>query len=413
MAREIVMPALEMAQSTSVLVRWLKAEGELVRKGEPLMEIETEKALTEIEAPDSGILSNISAQPGDEVPVGRVIALLLPAPEQSPAPKTPSSSTAVQGEGETEQQHEAATTVKAPVPCEPLESRLAPGSLAVPKLPPASPKARRLAAERKINLPAVASSDASGPALTQDVLRASAEAQAPAAQTAEYKIVPIKGRRRTIAERLQRSHQTAPHVSLTLSIEMSQARRFLEPLSANLELAGSPRLSITAILAKAVATALVQHPRLNAHLVEQEIREHHVVHLGVAVALEDGLVVPVIRNAERKNIPAIQSELDELIGRARSARLQAEEIKGSTFTISNLGMFGVEQFSAILNSPEVGILSVGTIRDQPVEVEGRVVFLPMMQVTINVDHRAVDGAVAARFLSSLKEILEHPGRFLA
>jgi pyruvate dehydrogenase E2 component (dihydrolipoamide acetyltransferase) len=189
---------------------------------------------------------------------------------------------------------------------------------------------------------------------------------------------------------------------------MSQVRQRVKELKAKAESPVGTPGTVTAILSKAVAAALIQHPRVNSHLIEQEIREYHVVHLGMAVALEDGLVVPVIRNVESKSVAAIQSELEDLIPRARSRRLHAEEMKDGTFTISNLGMFGIEQFSAILNPPEVGILSVGAIRDIPVGVEGKVVLSPMMQVTVNVDHRAVDGAVAARFLNFLKEILENP-----
>ena len=405
MAVEIVMPALEMAQETGTLVRWLKKEGERVGKGELLMEIETDKALVEIEATDSGILSNITAQPGDEVPVGQVIALLLSEQEQVGGPSRLPSSTEVPAEDQKKPLSEATVT-------QPRKEGGQSGSvqpIVAPKLAPASPKARRLARERGIDLSAISGSGPQGSRSTDDVLRTAAEVPGTSKPgSADYEVVRITGMRKTIAERLHRSHQAAPHISLTVSVVMSQVRQRVKELKAKAESPVGTPGTVTAILSKAVAAALIQHPRVNSHLIEQEIREYHVVHLGMAVALEDGLVVPVIRNVESKSVAAIQSELEDLIPRARSRRLHAEEMKDGTFTISNLGMFGIEQFSAILNPPEVGILSVGAIRDIPVGVEGKVVLSPMMQVTVNVDHRAVDGAVAARFLNFLKEILENP-----
>jgi len=165
---------------------------------------------------------------------------------------------------------------------------------------------------------------------------------------------------------------------------------------------------MTCLICKAVASSLLQHPRLNSHFLGDEIREFSPVHLGIAVALEEGIVVPVVRNAHRKNLPSFQSELADLTNRGRLGKLQASEMKGSTFTLSNLGMFRVDQFTAILNPPEVGILSIGTILDTPIGWNGQVVLRPVMQVTVNVDHRAVDGAVAARFISTIKDTLENP-----
>ena len=405
------MPALEMAQETGTLVRWLKEEGEHVSKGEPLMEIETDKALMEIEATDSGILSHITAQPGEEVPVGRIIALLLTEQEQLGAPSRLPSSAEIPGEDQKKPLSQA--TVTQPAPREGGQIASAQPRVA-PKLTPASPKARRLASERGIDLSALSGSGPRGARSAEDVLGGAAEVPGtPRSGSADHKVVHITGMRKTIAERLLRSHQAAPHISLTLSIDMSQVRQHVKELSARVESPAGTRRTVTAFVSKAVAVALRQHPRVNAHLIEQEIREYHVVHLGIAVALEDGLVAPVIRNVERKSVVAIQSELEDLITRARSRRLQAQEMRGGTFTISNLGMFGIEQFSAILNPPEVGILSVGAIRDIPVGVQGQVVLSPMMQVTVTVDHRAVDGAVAARFLNFLKEILENPDASLA
>jgi pyruvate dehydrogenase E2 component (dihydrolipoamide acetyltransferase) len=228
---------------------------------------------------------------------------------------------------------------------------------------------------------------------------------------AKYKTFQLIGKRRVIAERTQKSYQTAPHISLSLSINMGEAQRLIQlsKIAAGEEKHASPRLM--SVFLKAAAQALLQHPRVNAHLVNDEIREYSRIDLGIAVAVDDGLVVPVIRDAGVKSVREIHGELQDLIVRARSSRLQLEEMTGSTFTISNLGMFGIEHFSAILNPPEVGILSLGCIVEKAVNNQGQVEFRPFVDATINVDHRAVDGAVAAAYLQTLKALLENP-RFI-
>jgi pyruvate dehydrogenase E2 component (dihydrolipoamide acetyltransferase) len=224
----------------------------------------------------------------------------------------------------------------------------------------------------------------------------------------DYAAVPIEGMRRAIADRMQRSHQLAPQIALTTSVDMNSVQEFLRNANSACEGGEAYRLTVTAVVLKAVASSLLQHPRINSHLIGDEIHEYRVVHLGIAVALEDGLIVPLIRNVESKTLASIQSEVRDLVARARGRHLRLVESQGATFTVSNLGMFGVEQFSAIVNPPEVGILSVGAIRATPWELHGSIALRPMMQVTINVDHRAVDGAVAAKYLSCLKERLEGP-----
>lgn len=403
--KEIVMPALEMAQEHGLLVRWLKAEGEFVQKGEPLMEIETDKALTEIESPDSGTLSQISAQPGDEVPVGRVIAVLLPLSAGTTVPKTLDDADAQRTGSErapgSEQEPRQVSQVAAPDPVPMAEGRASPRRIL------ASPKARRLAAEANIDLNMVEGSGPGKAVLPEDVFRLSAQKSTLAVP--EYTAIAVKGMRRTIAEKLQRSAQEAPHIALSLSVDMCLARCQLQDWNTSTQRSGQLALNTTSLICKALVASLLQHPRLNSHFLGDEIREYHAVHLGIAVALGDGLVVPVIRNAETKDLASVQSELADLTSRARSGRLQSHEMKASTFTLSNLGMFGVEQFTAILNPPEVGILSVGTILDTPVGSNGQVVLRPVMQMTVNADHRAVDGVVAARFISTLKKTLEDPG----
>jgi pyruvate dehydrogenase E2 component (dihydrolipoamide acetyltransferase) len=220
----------------------------------------------------------------------------------------------------------------------------------------------------------------------------------------------MKGIRKVIAERLQHSAQTAPHIALTLSVDMTEIKRLMANLAGPVRQETGLELTLTAILARVTALALIRHPRLNAHLVDQEIREFKEVALGIAVALEDGLIVPVIRNAQARGLAALQAELSDLAQRGRAGKLGLDQIKGSTFTISNLGMYGVEQFTAILNPPEVGILAVGAITPGPAELEGQLVMRPLMRLTLMVDHRAVDGAVGAQFLATVKTILENPYR---
>lgn len=401
MPREIVMPALEMAQESGKLVRWLKAEGAYVEKGDPIMEIETDKALVEIEAPSSGILSDVSAQAGDEVPVGRVIAMLLTEsePRKAALPLTtvgaapPVVKTEVAARPSFPQ-----TRPAAPETCQTSERRV----------PVATPKARRLAAERHIDLRAVQGSGPDGAVQVTDIEAFLQAAAKPHEFEKDYTVIPIEGMRRQIADRMQRSHQHAPQIALTTSIDMTGVQELRRSANSALGAGDAPHLTVTAVMLKAIASSLLENPRINSHLMEQEIREYRVFHLGIAVALEDGLIVPVIRNVESKTLATIQSEVTDLVARARGRHLKLVESQGATFTVSNLGMFGVDQFSAIVNPPEVGILSVGTIKGTPSEIQGTIVLRPVVQVTLNVDHRAVDGAVAAKFLSCLKERLESP-----
>jgi pyruvate dehydrogenase E2 component (dihydrolipoamide acetyltransferase) len=403
------MPAMEMAQEAATLVRWLKAEGERVNKGEPLMEIETDKALVEIEAQETGILAGLIAQDGQKIEVGRVIGLLLTEQEYLDTTNPPESGAPVTSR--TQMDPSSAKWRAAPTAEKP-ESMEQPGSESIsPRLRPASPKARRLAAQRGIDISILSGSGPEGGVTFVDLPQTAPRApSAPEADT-EYSVVSVTGMRAIIAQRLQRSYQVAPHIALTVPVEMREVLQLIETW--NKKRAATSPLKITSVLAKAVAMTLLRFPRLNGHFVGDEIREYKSVHLGVAVALDDGLLVPTLRDAGSKALAVIQSELDDLFARARGGRLRRDELSGSTFTISNLGMFGIEQFSAILNPPEVGILSVGAVKDIPTVVNGKLASCPIMRATLNADHRAVDGAVGARFLDALKEILENPNPLVA
>jgi len=414
-ATEVIMPKVDMVMDNGTFVEWLKQEGDHVEKGEPLFVILTDKANIEIEAPASGILAGVRAQPDDVIPVTEVIAYILEPGESLLAETEARPPTIVPAEVPT-----SAPSVPELMATE--AARPGPGEGKVR----ATPVARRLAAELGIDLTKVPGGGPRGRIHKADVL-AFAERQPPAVvqpgvAAAPFAPVPhvpmpdarrkeavtLAGPRKIIADRMAYSAFTAPHITLSLWVDMSEAARLrtrlLEPLRAKT----GQRLSFTAILARAVATVLPRHPYLNASLHGEEILLWDDVHLGVATSVEDYLIVPVIREAQAKNLEEIVAVLGDLVERARARRLAPAEMTGSTFTISNLGMFGIESFTAIVNPPESAILAVGRIVDTPVGAEGEIVLRPMMNLTICTDHRVVDGAGAARFLAELKATLENP-----
>jgi len=427
MAVPVIMPKLEMAQETATVVEWLKREGERVEKGEPLLVVETDKVTVEIECPASGILAGIRVEPQQVVPVTEVIAYILqpgeelpqereaPAPPLVEAPPTPTISatpvaqrlaaahgidlTTVVGTGPGGQITKA--DVEAVLNLTPL-----PGAKGVRgEVVRATPAARRIARERGVDLSAVKGSGPRGRIQAADVL---AFAPAPAAE-----VIPLRGMRRTIAERMTASYQTTPHITLTMRVDMSAFEEVRERLNAKAEADGQPRVSVTALLVKAVAWALKQHPWLNSTLRDEEIHLLPDINIGVAVALEEGLIVPVVHQADRKSVAEIAAEMNDLVTRAREGQLTPADVAGGTFTVSNLGPFGVEQFTAIINPPQAAILAVGATRlEAIVSEEGQVVVRPVMRMTLSADHRIVDGAVAARFLADLREALEAPALLL-
>ena len=403
MTKEVVMPALEMAQDTGLLIRWLKNEGEQVNQGEPLMEIETDKAIMEIEAPATGILSKVTAKPGEEIPVGQVIALLVPSNKTSKKRQVLTQKDHSLSKEPLQKDSETPPT-GSPVQCDEKSVKSPPEN---PSEILASPKARRLAREYGVDLSNISGSGPGGAILATDFLNPqTAPDKMPPEE--EYSVVPIRGMRKAIAERMQSSYKTAPHISLSLSINMNKLQELRHHFNETAKKPSRTPLKLTPILCKAIGLALLKFPRLNAQLVGNEIREFKSVNLAVAVSLEEGLLVPVIRGIENKGLPEIQSELKNLVKRAQQRLLKPKEMKNSTFTFSNLGMYDIEEFSSILNPPEVGILSTGMIKEKPISIDSCVVVRHVMKVTLNADHRAVDGAVAAQFLRYLRELLENP-----
>ena len=403
MTKEVVMPALEMAQDTGLLIRWLKNEGEQVNQGEPLMEIETDKAIMEIEAPATGILSEVTAKPGEEIPVGQVIALLVPSNKTSKKRQVSTQKNHSLSK-ESLQKDSGTLPIESPAQCDEDSVKSPPRN---PRKILASPKARRLAREYGVDLSNISGSGPGGAILATDFLNPQTAPDKMSSEE-EYSVVPIQGMRKVIAERMQSSYKTAPHISLSLSINMNKLQELRHHVNETAQKLSRTSLKLTPILCKAISLALLKFPRLNAQLVGNEIREFKSINLAVAVSLEEGLLVPVIRGIENKGLPEIQSELQDLVKRAQQRLLKPEEMKNSTFTFSNLGMYDIEEFSSILNPPEVGILSVGVIKEKPISIDSCVVVRHVMKVTLNADHRAVDGAVAAQFLRYLRELLENP-----
>jgi len=408
MATEVIMPKVDMVMDTGTFVEWLKQEGDLVEKGEPLFVIMTDKASIEIEAPASGVLAGVRARPDDIIPVSEVIAYLLEPGEELPsgAEAPPAQAPALEP-----------TTA-------PVAKKAAEITLSAAGKVRATPLARRLASELGVDLSQVPGRGPRGRVHKEDVLafaqsqpRAARGAVAPAAASAlqvplpsahRKQTVPLAGPRKIIAERMAYSAFTAPHISLSLSVDMTEASRLRAHLLEPLQQRTGLRLSYTAILARAVASVLPRHPFLNASLDGNEIVLWEDIHLGIATSLEEYLIVPVIREAQNKDLEQLAAELTRLVERARSRRLTPEEMTGSTFTISNLGMFGIESFTAIINPPESAILAVGKIVDLPAGINGQIQLRPTMHLTLSADHRIVDGAAGAGFLADLKATLENP-----
>jgi pyruvate dehydrogenase E2 component (dihydrolipoamide acetyltransferase) len=392
MATEVIMPALGVAQQTGTLLKWLKAEGQSVSKGEPLMEVETDKATVEIEAAGSGILQHVTAKPGDEVPVGQRIALILAPGEQVPSAALADERVIYplpQGEGK-QQERPAAATPKALNA--PSGGRLL-----------ASPAAKRLAREKGIPLGTLRGSGPEGSVLAQDVLRAAAPPGAPSPGSTGEELTPLSPMRRIVGERMTQSKQSAPHFYLSMDIDMTAV---LAHRTERKESGDESIPSINDFILLACARALKDFPSVNSTYTEQGIRIRNEINIGMAVALEEGLVVPVIRNADQLSLKELAAQSRELANKAQSKKLFPLDYEGGTFTVSNLGMLGVDNFIAIINPPQCAILAVGRVAPRVVTEGDGIEIKSMMTATLSADHRIIDGAIAARFLQQVKLHLE-------
>jgi pyruvate dehydrogenase E2 component (dihydrolipoyllysine-residue acetyltransferase) len=421
-AKDVIMPALGMAQETGTLLRWFKLAGDSVIKGEPLMEVETDKAAVEVEAPASGILSNIMAQEGDVIPVGQRIALILAPGESdsSAAPQTSFMSASAQV-NDSKPKPVTATPVAARLAAEHnidlTRVKVSGGQIrkedvlayldnqqqsTVSTRVLASPKAKRLAQERGLDLKTISGTGPNGAVLANDV---HASTLTPVVNRSDDKGEGEVSRLwRVMAERLTQAWTTIPHFYLIREANASRLIAWREKAQKS----STEKITYTDLLVKLTAAALRKYPRLNSSWTNNTIVSNQDINIGIAVAMEDGLLVPVIHHADELSLSQIVARRSELVNRAQAGKLSLDDLSGGTFTISNLGMYGVDAFNAIVNPPQAAILAVSRITDRVVPVNGQPAVQPMVTFSLSCDHRAVDGAHGAQFLQALAEMVEEP-----
>jgi pyruvate dehydrogenase E2 component (dihydrolipoamide acetyltransferase) len=425
MSNPVTLPRLGQGMESGTIVRWLKSEGDKVEKGEPLYELDTEKVTQEVEADASGVLLKILANEGEEIEVGKAIAVIGQAGEdvgevegnQPEEDETPDRVEPDEGGSE--------IGVEKPAEAPEREDERERGREAGPEGPSepeqrsnggrvkASPLARRIARERGIDLAQLRGTGPEGRIVAEDVERGAVSGTAEPAPSGEatergrVEVVKLNQMRKTIARRMTEAWE-APAFQISMSADMTASIRLREALLERVE-EGGVRPTYSDILTKIVALALMRHRDMNAHFAGDSVQIFPTANIGIAVAVPHGLVVPVIASCEVKSIPEIAAARADVVERTRGGKLRSEDLENGTFTISNLGMYGVERFTAVLNPPQAGILAVGAIEERPVVVEGDLEIQPGMHMTLTVDHRSVDGATASEFLRTVKSLLEEPG----
>jgi pyruvate dehydrogenase E2 component (dihydrolipoamide acetyltransferase) len=412
MAFSVVMPALEMAQETGKLIAWRKQEGDRVIKGEPLLEVETDKAVVEVEAPADGILAGIKASAGDDIPVGQTIAWIVAPGEAVPVEEVSAAPAARAGSHGKIESPVAAAQASTPAQAQTSSARI-------------SPKARRLAKELGVDIATVRGSGSDGEILASDVQQAAQAATQTATRTtavpptastgtdqksASLEVPTSLGR--IMAERTTQSWTTVPHFFVSRDIDATALNDYRDRILSEIESTHHVRISHTDLLVALVSRVLLKHPRLNASWTAEGIRLHHRVNMGIAIAVNDGVVAAVIPNAHSAGLADIAIQRRDVAERAHAGKLRPADLADATFTISNLGMYQVDRFSAIITPPQAAILAVGSIADRVVAIQGLPVIRPMMTLTLSCDHRVADGARAARFLSDLAEVVQVPEKFL-
>jgi pyruvate dehydrogenase E2 component (dihydrolipoamide acetyltransferase) len=417
MATDVKLPRLGQGMESGVIVRWLKSEGEPVAKGEPLYELDTDKVTQEVESELDGVLTKIVVAEGD-VDVGATVALI--EVESADADSGRHTSETTGGEDEASAENGAPRTAE-PAPASRSSSVGATAGRAdaegrkAPSRVKASPLARRMARERGVDLASLQGTGPEGRILADDVERganggvaapATPSAAPPALPAGEVETVPLTSIRKTIARRLTEAW-SAPVFQLGISADMAEVLALREQLVERLA-EGDVKPTVNDVLVKLAGAALARHTPVNATFTGEEIQRHPSAHVGIAVAAPQGLVVPVIRDADRRTVQEIARARDDLVGRARDNKLTLQDMEGGTFTISNLGMFGVEQFTAVLNPPQVAILAVGAVKDEPVVTDGELDIAPIVRMILTCDHRAIDGADGAQFLQTLVALIEQP-----
>ena len=425
MANEVKLPRLGQGMESGTIVKWLKSEGDAVSKGEPLYELDTDKVTQEVEADSDGVLLKIVVADG-EVDVGTTVGIIgaqdedvsaladaapsgngdAPTAAQPPVGVADADEESDKDEPAEQKPARAETTGKIEIEApEPVAQPRADGERVK-----ASPLARRIARERGVDRAQIAGTGPEGRVIAEDVEQAATRpaAQAPAAAAAaeEPEVVELTSTRRTIARRLTEAW-AAPVFQLTVTADATELLAVRERLVALMR-QGDAKPTVSDVLTRVVASALVRHPAVNAHFVDGKILRHRAANVGIAVAAPSGLVVPVIRDADSKSVQQIASGRADVVSRARDGKLQLADLEDGTFTISNLGMYGIEQFIAVLNPPQVAILAVGSIADRPAAVDGELVVRPTLTMTLTCDHRAIDGSEGAQFLQDVKAFVESP-----
>jgi pyruvate dehydrogenase E2 component (dihydrolipoamide acetyltransferase) len=439
MAKAVIMPKFGMTQEEATIVKWIVKEGDFVETDDPIAEVTTDKVNMEVGAPAEGYIGGIRFQEGDTVPVTHIIAFILaegedpPEIEETPAATPEAAPPATQAETHSETTH-ATPVAQRLANAEGIQLSTVKGSgsdgkitrkdidlhmgsetavSTLPKKTRATPAARRVARDRGVDLLSVEGSGPRGRVQEGDVRtiakkpfpRLASSSLEPSGEPIE---VPLEGLRRTIAERMQASYQQAPHITFTADVDMSRAIEFRSFANARLPEGG--KVSMTALILKAVAWTLRQHPQMNAYVADDRVTLFPDIHLGVAVAIDEGLIVPVVHFADRKGLYQVANEVNDLTRRGREGSLMPDDVARGTFTVSNLGMFRVDHFNAILNPPQAGILAVGrTVRRIVPDDRDQPIVKPMMAITLSADHRAIDGVLAARFLEDICTALEEPG----
>lgn len=446
MAKEIFMPKLSSTMAVGTLLQWFKEEGDAVEIGEPLFEIMTDKINIEVEAYDQGVLLKKYFDVDAEVPVNQIVGYIGEAGENVPdhSPGISGEEAPVKEKVEAPVSEQAAAPTAASVVQDGEKPRATPAARRIARknnlelvfiqgsgpngrvhkkdvvahletaasAPKATPLARKVALAEQVDLGAVTGSGTNGKIVKGDVVSAVAPMPANAASAPVPQRRKMSGMRKVIADRMAKSAYTAPHVTLTSEVEMTKVKELRAALLPVIEKQTGFRVSVTDILVKAVGAALARHPQVNVSIDGDEIVQHSVVNIGLAVAVQDGLMVPVIKDVLGKGLAELTKDAKDIGKRARDNKLLPDQMKGSTFTISNLGMYAVDAFTPIINQPESAILGVGRIQDKPVAVNGALEIRPMMTLSLSFDHRAMDGAPAAAFLTELKQILENPFELL-
>jgi len=401
MATKVTMPKLGLTMEEGTIVEWRKKEGEEVKKGEVLYVIETEKVTFEVEAPGSGILGKIMAKEGDVVPVGGVVAYILQVGEK------------VSDIPEVAVEKEQAVVVAEAKAVEAVKAVTGQWPEVVPKVK-ISPVARKIAQEHNIDIAGIRGTGPGDRVVKEDILQAVEKSKMAAAQPIPEKlvsagetVVPLSPMRKTIAKRMTKSFET-PHFYSTLEVDAQELKTTREQLMPLVESKVGIRMTYTDLMIKMVAKVLEDNPSVNCSYADGSVKLFNRIDIGVATSVEDGLIVPVIRDANKKTLTEICVARAEIVQKARDRKVTPDEITGSTFTITNVGMWGIHESAPIINPPEAAILAVGAMNDKPVVRDGQIAIRPMMTLTLSVDHRVLDGSDAARFLNSLKGYIENP-----